>query len=189
MIDIPLHHIPAELKEEFESFLKQVSVPERVILLNSEKEKLLFFHLEQAVLYKQKSFMGSDIKELSLSSVKFDQPLRTAPCLYCDYKGRVCKDRDELVYAYCENLFLEKYLIQKTHVYFKKMDIKSLYRLSKNILEHYNPASAIAHFYIGFCFFNYGDKENYHAAVKNLQKYDKKLAFQLDKLDNLQNTE
>ena len=187
MLDIPLHHIPNKLEKEFKIFLKKVNIPERVFLLNDERKTLVFFHVEQAVLCKKDLLIKSDIKELAFSSLKFTVPLLVGPCLRCNYKGRLCDNKNKVMYSYCENLFLEDYFTQEAHLYFKTVNIKSLYDLSRNILEHYNPTSSIAHFYIGFCFFSYGDMDNYHTSIKKLQKYNKKMAVQLDKLVNLQN--
>jgi len=187
MIELPLHTLPKNLDLEFNEYLTKYNIPKNIFLVILDDLQYLFIYKEKAEIFLSNS-NAIEVSKLPIDEVVFQKKILLEPCLSCDFKGYSVGDSEELKLYVSTAEFLEEYYLTASKKMFDDGKTDELYIISKDVLEHYNPSSSIAHFYLGFCFYCFGDTENYDTALKNLQKRDMALAEKLQELNNTPKT-
>ncbi len=178
MTNLPFHNLPEDLKPKFYAYLKQYEIPNFIFLIKSKGSQFIFINAEKAKMFS-KSYGDLNILKTSIQRINFDSNLIFEPCLSCEFSGYHIGNSQMLKYFFSVARFLEDYLLSCCKKMFNDKNINELHEISKDILEHYNPSSSLAHFYIGFCFYCFGDTRNFNTSVKNLEIYDRALAQKL----------
>mgnify|MGYP003683233323 CR=1 FL=1 len=177
MLVLPLHEIDSEYAVDFKLYLNSVTRFTELYSIINEEQTILYRYKEQAQNYLNTNKLKLEIN--TINKITLGTLYNVAPCSYCSSNNYLTDDLRKVEMRLYEQEFIESLYLETAKELFENKNIQRLLMISKDILEHFNPGSGVAHFYLGFCFYTIGDEVNFQQALVNLTRTDPRLAQQL----------